>query len=114
LLDIEKLKSDNISEKEMYLLIISNLEELKKFGKNLAFIKDNQNYLSLNPITDIQDKIYKLKPIELSTMDLETRVLQISNNVDVLLTSYNDTINIINEKFSLYNKLLKSYEETNK
>ena len=111
LLDIEKLRSEfNITEKEMYLMIISNFDELKKFYKNLNFIKENQNYLELTPVVNSQDKIQKLKPQELKTMDLETKALQITNNVDTLLKNYNETVNVINEKFSLYNKLLKKIE----
>jgi hypothetical protein len=94
----------------MYLMIISNYDELKKFCKNLNFIKENQNYLELTPVVDSQEKILKLKPLELQTMDMETKVLQLSNNVDNLLKNYNETVNVINEKFSMYNKLLKKYE----
>ncbi len=111
LLDIEKLRSEfNISEKEMYLMIMSNFDEMKEFSINLNFIKENQNYLELNPVVDGQDKIQKLKPLELKTMDLDTKVLQISNNVDTLLKNYNETVGVINQKFSMYNKLLKKLE----
>jgi hypothetical protein len=68
LLDIERLRSDyNISEKEMYLMIMSNYDEMKEFSKNLNYVKENQNYLELNPIVDGQDKILKLKPLELKS-----------------------------------------------
>jgi hypothetical protein len=91
-------------------MIVSNFDEMREFGKNLNFVKENQNYLELNPIIDGQDKIQKLRPLELKTMDLETKVLQVSNDVDVLLQNYNETVGVINEKFSLYNKLLKKLE----
>ena len=94
----------------MYLMIISNYDEMKRFCKNLNFIKENQNYLELTPVVDSQEKIGKLKPLELQTMDMETKVLQLSNNVDNLLKNYNQTVGVINEKFSMYNKLLKKYE----
>lgn len=94
----------------MYMLIVSNFDEMKKFCKNLNFIKENQNYLELNPIVDGHDKIQKLKPLELQSMDLETKVMQVSDNIDILLKNYNETVNVINEKFSMYNKLLKSLE----
>jgi len=38
-------------------MIISNFDEMKKFGKNLNFIKEHQNYLDLSPVSDSQDKI---------------------------------------------------------
>jgi hypothetical protein len=111
LLDIEKLRTEaHISEKEMYLLIISNYDELRKFGKNLHFIKSNQNYLELNPVVDGNEKIMKLKPLEMNTMNLETKVMQVTNNIDILLQNYYQTIEVVNEKFSMYNKLLKSLE----
>jgi hypothetical protein len=111
LLDIEKLRTEaHISEKEMYLLIISNYDELRKFGKNLHFIKSNQNYLELNPVVDGNEKIMKLKPLEMNSMNLETKVMQVTNNIDILLQNYNQTIEVVNEKFSMYNKLLKSLE----
>jgi hypothetical protein len=91
-------------------MIISNYDELKKFCKNLNFIKENQNYLELTPVVDSQDKILKLKPLELQTMDIESKVLQLSNNIDNLLKNYNQTVNVINEKFNMYDKLLKKYE----
>jgi hypothetical protein len=94
----------------MYLLIISNYDELRRFAKNLNFIKSNQNYLELNPVVDGNQKIMKLKPLEISTMNLETKVMQITNNIDILLQNYNQTIDVVNEKFSMYNKLLKSLE----
>ena len=63
MLDAERLRSEtNIQEKEMYLMILSNYDELKSFLVNLNYVKTNQNYLELNPIVDGQDKIKKLKP----------------------------------------------------
>jgi hypothetical protein len=108
-LNVEKLKSDtNISEKEMYALIMSNLEDLKKFGKNISFVKENQKYLDFNPVLDSEDKIKKIRPFEVQSMDMETKVLQMSENVDNLLKNYNETVNIINQKFAIYNNLLNN------
>lgn len=94
----------------MYLMIISNFDEMKKFGKNLNFIKEHQSCLDLSPVVDSHDKIQKLKPNELKTMDLETKVLQLTRNIDSLLVNYNESASAINEKFAMYNKLLKKYE----
>ncbi len=110
--DLEKLRTQfDISERDMYTMIISNFDEMKDFSKNLNFVKENQSYLELNPVVDGQDKIKSIKPLEIKTIDLETKVLQVSNNVDSLLKNYNETVNVINEKFSMYNKLLKKMEE---
>ena len=43
-------------------------------------------------------------------MDIESKVLQLSNNIDNLLKNYNQSVNVINEKFNMYDKLLKKYE----
>lgn len=92
------------------MMIISNFDELESFGKNIQYIKDNQNYLELDPILDSQEKINKLKPLELQTMDVETKSMQISQNIDTLLKNYNETVQVINEKFSLYDKLISKLE----
>ena len=73
-LNIEKLKSDfNITEKEMYLMLISNYDDMKIFGKNISFVKDNQKYLEFNPVIDGEEKINNIRPLELKTIDLETK-----------------------------------------
>lgn len=94
----------------MYLMIVSNENEMEKFCKNLKTVKENHNFLNLNPISDGNEKILKLKPLELKTMQMETKVMQVSENVDNLMKNYNDTISVINEKFSLYNNLISKYE----
>ena len=107
LLDPEKLKEENLEDKEMYFLIMSNYEELKSFLDGLKYIKKNQKYLELNPVLDGQNKIITMQPLELKTMDLESKVNKMSDNIDDLLKNYNETVSIINKKFALYNELLK-------
>ncbi len=108
-LNIEKLKSDNsITEKEMYALLISNFEDLKKFAKNIYFVQENQKYLDFNPVLDCEEKIKQLRPLEVQSIDIETKVIQLSENVDNLLKNYNETVNVINQKFAIYNNLLNN------
>jgi hypothetical protein len=110
-LNLEKLRTEtHITEKEMNLLIMSNFDELMEFCKSLKVVKENQNYLEFNPVIDGEDKIQKLRPLELKTMDMEAKVLQINDNVDNLMQSYNETIGAINQKFALYNHLLSKVE----
>jgi hypothetical protein len=99
-----------MSEKEMYLLITSNYDELKEFANGLKAIKDNQQCLEFNPVIDTETKIQKINPLEVTTMDMETKVMQITDNIDNLMKSYHDTIGIINQKFALYNNLLNKIE----
>ena len=107
LLDPEKLKDEsNLQDKEMYFLLISNFDELKSFLENLNYVKKNQMYLELNPIVDVQYKIKTMKPLELKTMNLESKISKMTDNIDNLLQNYNETIEIINQKFALYNELL--------
>ena len=111
LFDIEKFRSEsNISEKEMYLMILSNESEMQKFSKNLNTVKENQSFLDLNAVAEGPEKIVEIKPLELKTMDMETKVMQISQNIDDLLKNYSETVEVINEKFNLYNKLISNLE----
>ena len=55
-----------------------------------------------------QEKINAIKPLELQSMNLEAKVSKMNDNVDNLLKNYNETIDIINKKFALYNQLLSS------
>jgi hypothetical protein len=77
-----------------------------EFAKRLSVIKSNQNFLEYNPLIDSESKIQKLRPLEVSTMDMETKVMQVSDNIDCLMKSYHETIGVINQKFALYNSLL--------
>ena len=90
----------------MYFLLMSNFDELKTFLENLNYVKKNHKYLELNPIVDAQDKIKMMKPLELKTMNLESKISKMTDNIDNLLQNYNETVEIINQKFALYNELL--------
>jgi hypothetical protein len=109
LLENDKIKNDtNLGDKEMYFLLMSNFDEIRSFLENLKYIKKNQKYLELNPIVDVDEKINTIKPLELQSMNLEAKVSKMNDNVDNLLKNYNETIDIINKKFALYNQLLGS------
>lgn len=97
----------------MYVLVSNNFEEIKSFLENLKFVKANQNYLDVNPVTNSQDKINELKPLNLKTLNLESKALQMNNNIDELLKSYNETISIVNEKFEMFEKLISNLEKSN-
>ena len=94
----------------MYALILLNEDELKNFSGNLNFIKSNANYLNFSPIVDGQEKISKIKPLELQTLNLETKVYSLNDNIDNLITNYTQSVNIINEKLAMYNEILKGKE----
>ena len=94
----------------MYLMILSNESEMQKFCKNLNTVKENQSFLDLNAVAEGPEKILEIKPLELKTMEMETKVLQISQNIDNLLKNYSETVDVINEKFNLYNKLISNLE----
>ena len=46
-----------MTEKEMYILIMSNYDELIKFSKKLKTVKENQQYLEFKPVVG---KLYLL------------------------------------------------------
>ncbi len=92
-LDLDKLKNDNnMTEKEMHLLILTNYEELLQFSKNLKVVKENQKYLEFNPVIDGQEKIKKIKPLELKSLNMESNVNIISTNIDTLIQNYHQTV----------------------
>jgi len=97
----------------MYLLITDKLEEIKNFVEHITFFKENLNFLDLNPITDSNKKIEMIKPIEVESIDLESKLSNVNKNVDILLKNYNETCSVINKKFALYDKLLKRLENKN-
>jgi len=47
-----------------------------------------------------------LQSHEIKTIDLESKMAKMSDNIDLLLQNYNETVDIINKKFALYNQLL--------
>ena len=82
-----------------------NQEEIESFLKNIEFIKQNQQYLESDS-SDIDEKIKIIKPLEIKSMNIESKVNKMSDNIDNLLKNYTETIDIINKKFALYNELL--------
>ena len=72
----------------------------------VKFLKNNQKFLETNPLTNAEDKMKTLKSQELKTIDLENKIAKMTDNIDQLLQNYNETVDIINKKFALYNKLL--------
>ena len=82
-----------------------NQDKIESFLKNIEFIKQNQQYLESN-LNDIDEKIKIIKPLEVKSMNIESKVNKMSDNIDNLLKNYTETIDIINKKFALYNELL--------
>ena len=82
-----------------------NQEEIESFLKNIEYIKQNQQYLESDS-SDIDEKIKIIKPLEIKSMNIESKVNKMSDNIDNLLKNYTETIDIINKKFALYNELL--------
>ncbi len=76
----------------MHLLILTNYEELLQFSKNLKVVKENQKYLEFNPVIDGQEKIKKIKPLELKSLNMESNVNLISTNIDTLIQNYHQTV----------------------
>ena len=97
----------------MYILISDKVDEVKDFVDNINYVKENLNFLELNPITDSNNKIEMIKPLEVDSIDLESKLSKVNNNVDVLLKNYNETCDVINKKFALYDRLLRKLENSN-
>ena len=107
LLNIEEYKSENIpSDRQIYNTLILSYDNIKSFLSGVKFLKNNQKFLETNPITNAEDKMKTLKSYELKSIDLESKMSKMTDNIDQLLQNYNETVDIINKKFALYNKLL--------
>ena len=60
-----------------------NQEEIESFLKNIEYIKQNQQYLESN-LNDIDEKIKIIKPLEVKSMNIESKVNKMSDNIDNL------------------------------
>ena len=109
MLDIEEEKREDIpTDKQMYNTLICNYDSIKKFLIGANYLKNNQKYLELNPLSNGEEKMKTLKSYELKNIDLESKMTKMSDNIDLLLQNYNETVDIINKKFALYNQLLEN------
>ena len=109
LLNIEDYKNENLpSDKQIYNALILNYESIKSFLSGVKFLKNKQKFLEANPISNAEDKMKTLKTYELKSIDLESKMTKMTNNIDQLLQNYNETVDIINKKFALYNELLNN------
>jgi len=108
---MEKIKNkNNLEEKEMYFLIENKDDDIRNFLDNINYVKENLNFLEMNPITDADKKIDMLKPLEEKSIGLDANLIKINSNVDTLLKNYSETCDVINRKFAMYDKLLKKLE----
>lgn len=113
LLKIEKLNSEyNVSEKEMYLLIMSNFDELKSFLGNIVFVKENSKLLDYDPIVEVEEKTNLIRPLDLKTLNHETKLTQISESIDELVKNYTTSVQHINEKFAFYSQIISQLENS--
>ena len=107
LLNIDEYKDENIpSDRQIYNTLILFHDNIKYFLSGVKFLKNNHKFLETNPMSNAEDKMKTLKTFELKSIDLESKMTKMTDNIDQLLQNYNETVDIINKKFALYNKLL--------
>ena len=107
LLNIEEYKNENLpSDRQIYNTLILSYDNIKNFLSGVKFLKNNQKFLETNPMSNSEEKMKILKSYELKSIDLESKMTKMTDNIDQLLQNYNETVDIINKKFALYNKLL--------
>ncbi len=115
LLNIEKLSSEfNISESEMYILLMANFDELESFLLNVKYIKENQNLIDYNPLYEVEEKRKVLRPIELKAINLYSQIHQIHESIDKVSETYSHSVSGVNQKFAYLNKLFNKLEEGQK
>lgn len=114
-LNVDKLTSEfNISENEMYVMISANFDELEQFLVNIKFIKDNHKILDYEPILDIPEKKKIINEKEVKSIEIYNDVYQIHESIDKLSKDYYQSIEMVNEKFFIFNKILDSVEMLNR
>jgi hypothetical protein len=107
LLNVDEYKNENIpSDRQIYNTLILSYDNIKTFLSGVKFLKNNQKFLETDPMTNGEEKMKTLKTYELKSIDLESKMTKMTDNIDLLLQNYNETVDIINKKFALYNKLL--------
>ena len=92
----------------MHSALKRNYEHIKNYLTGVKFLKNNQQFLEINPLSNAEEKMKMLESDELKTIDLESKATKMTNNIDLLLQNYNETVDIINKKFALYNQLLNN------
>ena len=106
-MNIEEYKNENIpSDRQIYNTLICNYDGIKIFLSSVKYLKNNQKFLELNPLSNGEEKMKTLQSHEIKTIDLESKMAKMTDNIDLLLQNYNETVDIINKKFALYNQLL--------
>lgn len=93
---------------------MTNFDEIEIFLSNLRYIKENQNILDYNPLLEVEEKKKTLKPIELKTINMYSKIQQVHESVDKISETYTRSVNILNEKFAFYNDLFTKLELKNK
>ena len=107
LLNVDEYKNENIpSDRQIYNTLILSYDNIKTFLSGVKFLKNNQKFLETDPMKKKKKKMKTLKTYELKSIDLESKMTKMTDNIDLLLQNYNETVDIINKKFALYNKLL--------
>ena len=104
----EEKKEDLLTDREMYNNLICNSGVMKKFLNGVKYLKNNQKYLKSNPISNGEERMKTIQLYESKNIDLESKMTKMSDNIDLLLQNYNETVDIINKKFALYNQLLEN------
>ena len=106
---MDEYKNDNLpSDSEIYNQVILEEKNIDDFLDNVKFLEENEKVLDAEPIENKEEKKKELESCELKTLELEGNLVKLSDNIDELLQTYNETVDIINKKFSLYNQILDS------
>ena len=90
----------------MYNDLVCNYYGIKNFLSGVKYLKNNKDKNEINPLPNTEEKIKSLNSYEIKNIELESKMTKMSENIDLLLQNYNETVDIINKKFSLYNQIL--------
>jgi len=108
------LNSKDINELDIHgksALLLAIEDEYREIYKQTQIIDAHQQFLNTEIFQEIPQLHTQLKPLQQIHLDQVEASNQVNTELEALLNSYNDTINIISQKFLYWDSVLTNLEE---
>jgi len=73
--------------------------------------KKSEKYVNSDYLQSVPSLVKKLSPLEVQALELQEQTAQQYADLETLLSSYNDIIRMISEKFVYWDSLLTTWEK---